>query len=112
MPVKRLSAGLRVLRFDNRDVGLSTKFDVGYTLEDMAEDVRLLLDELHIDSAHVVGTSMGGWVAQNLAVAHPSRGENHDAAHDLERRQVGVEIVTPSAGGHVGAGAEGRHGSI
>ena len=68
-----VGAGLRVLRFDNRDVGLSTKFDVGYTLDDMAGDVRLLLDELHIDSAHVVGASMGGWIAQKLAVAHPGR---------------------------------------
>jgi pimeloyl-ACP methyl ester carboxylesterase len=46
---------------------------VAYTLEDMADDTAGLLDALHIDGGHVVGTSMGGMIAQTLAIRHPSR---------------------------------------
>jgi pimeloyl-ACP methyl ester carboxylesterase len=86
--------GFRVIRFDNRDVGLSTKLDgqrVGdlrrlmlrallgrrveapYTLLDMADDVAGLLDGLGLESAHVAGVSLGGMVAQSMAIAHPHR---------------------------------------
>jgi len=88
---RRLAAhGLHVIRFDNRDVGLSTKFDdaplpdmmavlqgdrssVAYTLDDMAADAVGLLDALGIAKAHVVGVSMGGMIAQLLAIDHPER---------------------------------------
>jgi pimeloyl-ACP methyl ester carboxylesterase len=81
--------GHYVVRFDNRDVGLSTKFDhagvpdlmqimargadrsgVAYTLDDMADDAAGLLDALRIDAAHVVGASMGGMIAQTVAYRH------------------------------------------
>ncbi len=85
-----------VIRFDNRDVGLSTKTEgrppdvmalltaaqsgetidpsgVPYTLSDMAADAIGLLDALSINSAHVVGASMGGMIAQQLAIDHPER---------------------------------------
>lgn len=82
--------GFRVLRFDNRDAGLSSHlsdgppFDlvaartggrdaVAYTLEDMADDTAGLLDALRIEDGHIVGTSMGGMIAQTLAIGHPSR---------------------------------------
>jgi pimeloyl-ACP methyl ester carboxylesterase len=66
--------GYHVIRFDNRDVGLSQKFpDGGYTLTDMAADTAGLLDALHIDTAHIVGQSMGGMIAQHLALEHPNR---------------------------------------
>src|SRR4051794_2613253 len=64
---------LRVVRFDNRDAGLSTHVEHGYRLEDMAADAAGLLDELGLDSAHVVGVSMGGMIAQALAYEHPQR---------------------------------------
>ena len=65
--------GLRVIRFDNRDSGLSTHVDHDYTLTDMAGDAAGLLGQLGLDSAHVVGVSMGGMVAQALAYEHPER---------------------------------------
>jgi len=86
--------GHYVVRFDNRDVGLSTKFEAAgvpnvlkamsaaakgeevrtpYTLEDMAEDTVGLLDALEIATAHVCGASMGGMIAQTMAIRHPSR---------------------------------------
>ena len=86
--------GFQVIRFDNRDIGLSTKLaqaglpdfaiigqalaqgktpDLPYTLDDMANDAAGLLDALHIPKAHVVGASMGGMIAQRLAYNHPQR---------------------------------------
>lgn len=67
--------GYFVIRHDNRDVGLSTKIEDGssYTLSDMAADTVGLLDVLGIDAAHVVGVSMGGMIAQTVAIEHPSR---------------------------------------
>ncbi len=89
------SKGYWVIRFDNRDVGLSTKFEdaevpnpmdlfqkvmqggeqpeVPYTLLDMAKDAIGLLDALDIDSAHIVGASMGGMIAQTIAINFPQR---------------------------------------
>lgn len=65
--------GFQVIRFDNRDVGLSTKFEAGYSLDDMAADAAGLLAALEIRAAHVVGASMGGFIAQLLALNHPER---------------------------------------
>ena len=82
--------GFRVIRFDNRDIGRSTKIDsagmpsrvdmlsgrrasAAYLLRDMARDTAGLMDHLGIDSAHVVGASMGGMIAQTMAIEHPER---------------------------------------
>lgn len=65
--------GFRVIRYDNRDVGLSTKTAALYSLDDMADDAVGLLDALDLPAAHVVGASMGGYIAQLLALRHRAR---------------------------------------
>ena len=89
-----VARGYRVIRYDNRDVGLSTKFDheptpamatligqmmmgvkpdVPYLVSDMAADAVGLLDALGIARAHIIGGSMGGMIAQMVAAAYPDR---------------------------------------
>ncbi len=89
--------GFRVIRFDNRDVGLSTRMPSArpvatasvmarafvrlpvrppYTLNDMARDTVGLMDALGIAKAHIVGASMGGMIAQVVAINHPERVES------------------------------------
>jgi len=71
--------GLRVVRFDNRDTGFSERFggeddvDGGYGLADMGDDIVRILDDLGVDSAHIAGHSMGGMMAQTVAIRTPER---------------------------------------
>lgn len=74
-----VDAGFYVIIFDNRDIGLSTWMNDGwhrskpYTLEDMAKDSVELLDFLKISQAHLVGVSMGGMIAQQIAISYPNK---------------------------------------
>jgi pimeloyl-ACP methyl ester carboxylesterase len=70
-----IEQGFLVILFDNRDVGLSTKWESRgfYEISDMANDVAELLEALEIGAAHIVGQSMGGMVAQQLTIDHPTR---------------------------------------
>jgi pimeloyl-ACP methyl ester carboxylesterase len=68
------AAGYQVVRFDNRDVGLSSKLpDTPYVLADMAADAIAVLDAVGAARAHVMGLSMGGMIVQRLAIDHPDR---------------------------------------
>ena len=66
--------GFHVVRFDNRDVGLSSKLEgTDYTLADMADDAVAVLDALGVERAHVMGCSMGGMIVQRLSIDRPDR---------------------------------------
>ena len=67
--------GFRVIRFDNRDVGLSSHLKGGprYTVDDMAEDGFAVLDAVGAPAAHIAGWSMGGMIVQAMAIRHPER---------------------------------------
>lgn len=65
----------RVVRYDNRGIGESDKPAGPYTVAELAKDAVQVLDERGIDRAHVVGASLGGMVAQELALSHPDRVE-------------------------------------
>jgi 3-oxoadipate enol-lactonase len=71
--VTDLARDHRVIRLDHRGIAQSRTTAQSWTLEDMADDVRAVLDALGLAHAHVIGTSMGGMVAQLLAANHPSR---------------------------------------
>lgn len=77
--VERLvSAGRYAIRYDNRDTGQSTSYDVGnppYTLKDMCADAIAVLDAYDVETAHVLGRSMGGMIAQHVVLDHPDRVE-------------------------------------
>ncbi len=112
--------GFRTVRFDNRDCGRSTWIEGGpepnplaalagdvssasYTLEDMAADAAGLLDHLGIGEAHVVGASMGGMIAQTLAIRHPRRARSlasimsttGDRAVGMPKPEVLPALLTP-----------------
>ena len=70
---KLVDKGFYVIRFDNRDVGLSTKVSAPYNLQDMADDAISLLDALNVDKAHICGASMGGSIVQAMAIKYPAR---------------------------------------
>ncbi len=115
--------GHRVIRFDNRDVGLSTWFDdqpagdliaalitvlegdqveSAYSLGDMADDAVGVLDALGIDSAHGYGWSLGGMAAQHVAIRNPQRGRSLTSSQSMPRRipmpiEAALTLLPPEA---------------
>ncbi len=114
-----VDAGMRVIRFDNRDVGLSQKWDgvlpdvkaaqkamyegrkpdVPYGLDDMAADAAALLDALGIESAHIAGASMGGMIAQLVALNHPAKARSLISIYSTTGDPVLAALDTRGAGG-------------
>ena len=101
-----------VVRYDNRDVGLSTHLhdapppnlhaamngdfsSASYRLEDMADDAVGLLDALGLDRAHVVGASLGGMIAQTMAIMRPER--VHSLTSIMSTPGIGIGSSTPAA---------------
>jgi pimeloyl-ACP methyl ester carboxylesterase len=93
--IPALSEQYKVIVFDNRGVGLSGKPNTPYSIELMAEDARAVLDAAGVESAHVYGISMGGMIAQRLAVTYPDR-----------VRSLILGCTTPGGEKHVQPGAE------
>lgn len=100
-----VAADYHVIRYDNRGLGLSDwkedwSIENPYTLEDMARDGMAVLDELGIARAHIVGASMGGMIAQRVAISHADRAMSLTSImssgyyHDPELPQVSLDILT------------------
>jgi pimeloyl-ACP methyl ester carboxylesterase len=125
--------GFRVVRFDNRDTGLSQRFggpedvDGGYDLSDLADDVVRVLDHLGVDAAHLVGHSMGGMMAQMVAIHHPERVRSlgllstipghdprwvlHDSRDELQEtpQRFAREVLIEGAGAYAAAAGSDRY---
>ncbi|MFT5114952.1 MAG: pimeloyl-ACP methyl ester carboxylesterase [Parasphingorhabdus sp.] len=102
--------GFRVIRFDNRDVGLSSKTpgnppdmknvmagklaNPPYTLSDMAADTVAVLDTLNIGSAHVAGVSLGGMIAQTMAIEYPHRISSLTSIMSTSWRKANMKELT------------------
>ena len=116
-----VEAGNYVIRFDNRDVGLTSKTQtdppdlqaiitavmtgqtppqIPYSLKDMAGDAFAVLDAVSVSSAHVVGVSMGGYIAQTMAITNPERVSSMTSIMSTTGAP-GVGIATPEVGANL-----------
>ncbi|MGE0279994.1 MAG: alpha/beta fold hydrolase [Rhizobiaceae bacterium] len=101
-------AGFFVIRYDNRDTGLSTHCPQGqpnYSFADMADDAVAILDGYGIDKAHIVGMSMGGMLAQQVALRYPNRVRS---ASFISTSPVGMKDLPPSTEAYRAHSAEGE----
>jgi pimeloyl-ACP methyl ester carboxylesterase len=108
-----VAAGFHVIRFDNRDVGLSTHFSdaplddkqAAYRLSDFADDAVAVLDAAGIERAHVMGVSMGGMIVQQLAISHRDRlltmtsimSNTGESAYGRATPEAFAQLTAPSA---------------
>ena len=97
-------AAHRTVIFDNRDVGQSSMAEPGYEIADMARDALALADELELDSFHLLGISMGGAIAQEIALQAPERVRTLTLAVTFP---AGGDL-RPAAGGGLGRARAGR----
>ncbi len=73
LQIPELSKHFKLILFDNRDSGESSRCTEDYSTEDMARDTIGLIDYLEVDSVNLLGTSMGGMIAQHIALTAPER---------------------------------------
>nr|ABI94047.1 esterase [uncultured prokaryote] len=106
MQVPALKEDFYVIYFDNRGAGKSTQSEPGYMMVDMADDTAALLDTLEIPQAYVLGVSMGGMIALNLAMQHPQKVNKlalgcttaGGASAVWADEKVSAALITPSSG--------------
>ena len=99
-----VNRGFDVVRFDNRDAGLSTSTEGGYLLTDMAADAFAVMDEVGWDRAHVFGMSMGGMIVQQLGIDHADRllsitsvmSNTGNGQYGRSTEEARVQLMTPS----------------
>ncbi len=92
LQVQAFSAAHRTIIFDNRDVGQSSMADGNYEITDMATDALALADHLGLEQFHLVGVSMGGAIAQEMALAAPERVKTlTPRGHLARRRRLGAQ---------------------
>jgi pimeloyl-ACP methyl ester carboxylesterase len=104
LQVADLSSHFRVITFDNRGVGETTIPSEPFTIDDMASDTVGLMEALDIDSAHIFGVSMGGLIAQILALDHPDRVRKvalgcttHGGRHAIQPDKEVMQILAGAA---------------
>jgi pimeloyl-ACP methyl ester carboxylesterase len=73
LQIPEFSKNYKVITFDNRDVGRTSKTNISYTVDTMAEDTFNLLDKLGVEKTHILGFSMGGMIAQAFALNYPEK---------------------------------------
>nr|MDO8081329.1 alpha/beta fold hydrolase [Candidatus Freyarchaeota archaeon] len=84
----------RVIAFDNRDVGRTSKTDISYTMDTMAEDTYNLLTKLGVKKAHILGLSMGGMIAQTFAINYPKMVRSLILCDTIPRGSKGLSALT------------------
>ncbi|HEV8574254.1 MAG TPA: alpha/beta hydrolase [Dehalococcoidia bacterium] len=100
--LERLQRSFSTVRYSHRGTGVSDRLDGDIALRDLADDAAALLTALGIDKAHVLGVSMGGMIAQELALNHPQRVQglvlgctNCGRAHGVAAPPEMVDLLTP-----------------
>lgn len=101
MQIPQLSRRYRLIAMGNRGAGRSDKPDADYTIEQMAEDLACVLDAAGADSGHILGASMGGFIAQAFYHAHPRRARSliltctgiGTSLHDPEREPANRRVM-------------------
>nr|MDO8081328.1 alpha/beta hydrolase [Candidatus Freyarchaeota archaeon] len=91
--IPEFSKKYRVIAFDNRDAGRTSKTDTSYSIDTMAEDTYNLLKQLGVKKAHIFGASMGGCIAQSFALKHPEMLRSLILASTIPRAPKGVNFL-------------------
>ncbi|MFB0561235.1 MAG: alpha/beta fold hydrolase [Candidatus Lokiarchaeia archaeon] len=94
LQIPDFSKKYRVIAFDNRDVGRTSKTDVSYTFDTFAEDTNHLLEKLRVEKAHILGISMGGMIAQAFALRHHEKVRSLILCATTPRGSKGLSILT------------------
>lgn len=93
LQVPEFSKNYKVILFDNRDVGRTSKMDISYTIDTMAEDVFNLLERLGVERCHILGFSMGGMIAQAIALRYPEKVRSLILCATASRGPKGLSVL-------------------